>query len=67
MSLWLLCAYTAQLCVCSSSTDSFRHHLLGFSYKGLWHDALTFILFYSMLLGNPGVLHEQRVSGDNQS
>ena len=55
---------------CSSSIDSYGDHLLGCSYGPLCihrHDALTCILFHSMLLDNPGVLREQRVSGDNQS
>ena len=61
---------TVQLCSCSSSIDSYGDHLLGCSYGPLRirrHDALTRILFHSMLLDNPGVLREQRVSGDNQS
>jgi len=61
---------TAQLCSCSSSIDSYGDHLLGCSYGPLRirrHDALTRILFHSMLLDNPGVLREQRVFGDNQS
>ena len=55
---------TAQLCSCSSSIDSYGDHLLGCPYGPLRicrHDALTRILFYSMLLDNPGVLLEQRV------
>ena len=61
---------TAQLCSCSSLIDSYGDHLLGCSYGPLRirrHDALTRILFHSMLLDNSGVLREQRVSGDNQS
>ena len=61
---------TAQLCTCLSSIDSYGDHFLGFSYGPLRicrHDALTCILFHSMLLDNPRVLCEQRVSGDYQS
>ena len=61
---------TAPLCTCSSSIYSYGGHLLGCSYGPLHihrHDALICILFHSMLLDNPGVLHEQRVSGDTQS
>ena len=50
-----------QLCTCTSSIDPFGPICIR------RHDALTSILFYSMQLGNPGVLHEQRISGDNQS
>ena len=61
---------TAQFCTCSSSIDSYSDHLLGCSYGPLRIcrcNALTYILFHSVLLDNPGVLHEQKVSGDNQS
>jgi len=54
----------AQLCTCSSSINSYGDHLLGFSYGPLRihrHDALTDVLFHSMLL------YELKVSGDNQS
>ena len=61
---------TAQLCVCSSSIDSLGDHLCSGSYGPLHirrHNALTSILFHSMLLEISGVLHELKVSGDNQS
>ena len=61
---------TAQLCTCLSSINYHDNHLLGCSYGPLHirrHDALTYILFHSMLLDNPGVLREQKVSVDNQS
>ena len=61
---------TVQLCSCSSSIDSYGDHLLDCSYCPFLicrHDALTCLLFHSMLLDNPGLLSEERVSGNNQS
>ena len=46
---------TAQLCTCLSSIDYRGNHLLGCSYGPLRihrRDALTYILFHSMLLDN---------------
>ena len=58
------------LCVCLSTIDHCSDHLLECAHGPMYihqHDALVDIIYHALSQCHPGVLKEQRVSGDDHS